>query len=140
MTVRELGSNFLENNRRFYSDDVPATPEQKAEEFMDVVFDTPEKALRSKFFTSICGGPLLRINRKKRNGTLLIRYVTHYELLYLSAAKQMMAKEIAFDPQVRKVMRREWEVKASVTVRPTERGMQVIDELHPYHVCAHWYF
>ncbi|RUS16496.1 hypothetical protein BC937DRAFT_91142 [Endogone sp. FLAS-F59071] len=95
MTVRELGSNFLENNRRFYSDDVPATPEQKAEEFMDVVFDTPEKALKM--------------------------------------AKQMMAKEIAFDPQVRKVMRREWEAKATVTVRPMERGMQVIDELHPYH-------
>lgn len=51
----------------------------------------------------------------------------------LKAARSVLAQEISFDPQVRKAMRRDWEMYANVTVRPTEKGFTAIDEIHPLH-------
>ncbi|KAI9256228.1 SH2 domain-containing protein [Sporodiniella umbellata] len=49
----------------------------------------------------------------------------------LKAVRSILAQEIAFDPQVRKGMRKDWELYSSVSVKPTEKGFSVIDELHP---------
>lgn len=49
----------------------------------------------------------------------------------LKAVKSILAQEMSFDPQVRKAIRREWELYATVTVKPTEKGYTVIDQLHP---------
>ncbi|KAI8645252.1 SH2 domain-containing protein [Parasitella parasitica] len=51
----------------------------------------------------------------------------------LKGVRSVLAQEMAFDPQVRKAMRRDWESFATVTVRPTEKGYNVIDELHAMH-------
>ncbi|KAJ2962458.1 hypothetical protein NQZ79_g2382 [Umbelopsis isabellina] len=51
----------------------------------------------------------------------------------LKAAKAVIAQEIAFDPQVRKAVRRDWESRSCVSVKPTDKGMRVIDEFHPMH-------
>lgn len=47
-----------------------------------------------------------------------------------------MASEVAHDPQTRKAMRRDLDTRAVVSVKPTERGFTIIDELHPLHVSA----
>ncbi|RCH98761.1 Transcription elongation factor spt6 [Rhizopus azygosporus] len=49
----------------------------------------------------------------------------------LKAARSILAQELAYDPQVRRAMRRDWEAYGTVTVRPTEKGYTVIDDLHP---------
>jgi transcription elongation factor SPT6 len=49
----------------------------------------------------------------------------------LKAVRSVLAQEMAFDPQVRKAMRKDWESYATVTVKPTEKGYTTIDELHP---------
>ncbi|RCI04677.1 Transcription elongation factor spt6 [Rhizopus stolonifer] len=49
----------------------------------------------------------------------------------LKAVRSVLAQEMAFDPQVRKAIRKDWELFATVTVTPTEKGYTVIDELHP---------
>lgn len=51
----------------------------------------------------------------------------------LKAVRSVLAQEMSFDPQVRKAMRKDWESFALITVRPTEKGYHVIDELHPMH-------
>lgn len=51
----------------------------------------------------------------------------------LKGVRSVLAQEMAFDPQVRKAMRKDWELYATVTVKPTERGYTAIDELHPMH-------
>ncbi|CAO3647097.1 unnamed protein product [Mucor fragilis] len=51
----------------------------------------------------------------------------------LKAVRSVLAQEMSFDPQVRKAMRKDWESFATVTVKPTEKGYSVIDELHPMH-------
>ncbi|KAI8081499.1 SH2 domain-containing protein [Halteromyces radiatus] len=51
----------------------------------------------------------------------------------LKAARTVLAQEMAFDPQVRKAIRRDWEEKAVVIVKPTDKGFNVIDDLHPLH-------
>lgn len=51
----------------------------------------------------------------------------------LKAVRSVLAQEMSFDPQVRKAMRKDWESYATVTVRPTEKGYHVIDELHSMH-------
>ncbi|KAF9917029.1 Transcription elongation factor spt6 [Lobosporangium transversale] len=48
-------------------------------------------------------------------------------------AMSMISQEVAVDPQVRKAVRQKYESAACVTVTPTEKGMTVIDELHPYY-------
>ncbi|KAG2212645.1 hypothetical protein INT47_000622 [Mucor saturninus] len=48
----------------------------------------------------------------------------------LKAVRSVLAQEMAFDPQVRKAMRKDWELYATVTVKPTEKGYHAIDELH----------
>lgn len=59
-------------------------------------------------------------------------------IVFLSAAKSVLALEIANDPLVRKAMRRDWEMRAAVTVKPTDRGYDIIDDLHPLHVCTRY--
>ncbi|KAI8357781.1 SH2 domain-containing protein [Blakeslea trispora] len=49
----------------------------------------------------------------------------------LKAARSVLAQEMAFDPQVRKAIRKDWELYATISVRPTEKGYNMIDELHP---------
>ncbi|KAI9470095.1 MAG: SH2 domain-containing protein [Benjaminiella poitrasii] len=51
----------------------------------------------------------------------------------LKACRSVLAQEISFDPQVRKAMRKDWEMYANVVVKPTEKGYTIIDELHPMH-------
>jgi transcription elongation factor SPT6 len=51
----------------------------------------------------------------------------------LKAVKSVLAQEIAYDPQVRKAMRRDWEIYATINVKPTTRGYNAIDVLHPMH-------
>ncbi|CAO3569079.1 unnamed protein product [Mortierella alpina] len=51
----------------------------------------------------------------------------------VSLVMKMIAQEIAVDPQVRRAIRSKYESSACVTVTPTEKGMGVIDELHPYY-------
>lgn len=48
----------------------------------------------------------------------------------LKAVRSVLAQEMSFDPQVRKAMRKDWELFATVTVKPTEKGYHAIDELH----------
>ena len=56
----------------------------------------------------------------------------HYAVI--SAAKVILVNEIAKDPTLRKGMRQTFRDFGVVTVRPTDRGAQTIDELHPYNV------
>lgn len=51
----------------------------------------------------------------------------------LKAVRSVLAQEISYDPQVRKAMRKDWELYATVSVKPTEKGYTVIDELHAMH-------
>ena len=48
----------------------------------------------------------------------------------LSAAKYMVAMQIARDPMVMKVCREAFYDRATLTVRPTKIGLKVIDEAH----------
>lgn len=45
-----------------------------------------------------------------------------------------MINEVSKEPTLRKEIRRTFRTFGVVSVRPTEKGSQVIDELHPYHV------
>ncbi|ORX62353.1 transcription elongation factor Spt6 [Hesseltinella vesiculosa] len=49
----------------------------------------------------------------------------------LKAARSVLAQEIAYDMQVRRAMRHDWEEQAVICVNPTEKGFTVIDALHP---------
>ncbi|KAI7905581.1 SH2 domain-containing protein [Cokeromyces recurvatus] len=51
----------------------------------------------------------------------------------LKACRSVLAQEISYDPQVRKAMRKDFESYAIISVKPTEKGYNVIDELHPMH-------
>ncbi|OAQ35444.1 transcription elongation factor Spt6 [Linnemannia elongata AG-77] len=51
----------------------------------------------------------------------------------ISMAMNMIAQELAVDPQVRRAIRAKYESAACVTVTPTEKGVTVIDELHPFY-------
>ncbi|KAG0052609.1 Transcription elongation factor spt6 [Gryganskiella cystojenkinii] len=51
----------------------------------------------------------------------------------ITLAMNMIAQEIAVDPQVRKTIRSRYDNQACVTVTPTEKGQSIIDELHPYY-------
>lgn len=53
------------------------------------------------------------------------------------ATKMVLAQEIGSDPLVRKAIRRDWESRAVVNVKPTEKGFTVIDDLHPMHVSSY---
>ncbi|KAL0092952.1 SH2 domain-containing protein [Phycomyces blakesleeanus] len=95
ITARQFGSNYMENNRRYYPEDSLGNPEIEAEAYISGSFIDPYRVLK--------------------------------------ATKDILAQEIAFDPQVRKAMRRDWEIRAVVSVQPTDKGFTVIDELHPMH-------
>ncbi|KAG0213501.1 Transcription elongation factor spt6 [Mortierella sp. NVP41] len=51
----------------------------------------------------------------------------------VTMAMNMISQELAVDPQVRKAIRAKYESAACVTVTPTEKGVTVIDELHPFY-------
>ncbi|KAI9260518.1 SH2 domain-containing protein [Phascolomyces articulosus] len=51
----------------------------------------------------------------------------------LRAARMVLSQDIAHDPQVRKALRRDWEARAVISVKPTDKGFDTIDELHPMH-------
>lgn len=52
----------------------------------------------------------------------------------LAGAKAILINEIAKEPALRKEIRKTFRTFGAVTVRPTEKGVQVIDDFHPYHV------
>jgi len=45
----------------------------------------------------------------------------------------ILASEIAKDPALRKEIRKAFKFYGAVTVRPTDKGAQKIDEMHPYY-------
>ena len=48
----------------------------------------------------------------------------------LSAAKFMVASQIAREPLVMKICREAFYERATLSVKPTKQGLKVIDELH----------
>lgn len=52
----------------------------------------------------------------------------------IAGAKAILINEVSKEPTLRKEIRRTFRTFGVVSVRPTEKGSQVIDELHPYHV------
>ncbi|KAI9308291.1 SH2 domain-containing protein [Cunninghamella echinulata] len=51
----------------------------------------------------------------------------------LKAARTILAQEMAYDPKVRKAMRTDWDRNAVINVRPTDKGFEIIDDLHSLH-------
>ncbi|KAF9148713.1 Transcription elongation factor spt6, partial [Linnemannia schmuckeri] len=51
----------------------------------------------------------------------------------ISMAVEMMTQEVTVDPLVRRAIRTKYETASCVTVTPTEKGVSMIDELHPYY-------
>ncbi|KAG2224925.1 hypothetical protein INT45_010874 [Circinella minor] len=51
----------------------------------------------------------------------------------LRAARMVLSQDIAHEPEVRKAMRRDWEARAVISVKPTDKGFDQIDDLHPMH-------
>ena len=66
--------------------------------------------------------------------------VASYSGSAISAAKQMFAKELFHDPNLRKFFRQLFlestsrQARAVYSVKPTERGLKNIDDTHPYYV------
>lgn len=54
----------------------------------------------------------------------------------LETARMIIATELGKDPLMRKEIRNAFEKNAVVSVLPTERGNEKIDDFHPYHVRA----
>lgn len=54
----------------------------------------------------------------------------------LRRARMIIATELGKDPLLRKEMRKVFKEHARVSVLPTERGINKIDEHHPYFVCS----
>lgn len=52
----------------------------------------------------------------------------------IAGAKAILINEISKEPYLRKEIRRTFRTFGVVSVRPTEKGLQVIDELHAYYV------
>ena len=52
----------------------------------------------------------------------------------IAAAKLIHISEIAKDPSLRKEIRKAFRLYGAISVRPTDKGAQKIDELHPYYV------
>jgi transcription elongation factor SPT6 len=52
----------------------------------------------------------------------------------MAAAKTIAVTEIAKEPLLRKEIRRLFKQAAVVSVKPTEKGITKIDEMHPYYV------
>ena len=52
----------------------------------------------------------------------------------IAGAKTILINEIAKEPSIRKVVRTMFRNFGGVSVKPTEKGSQKIDELHPYYV------
>jgi len=62
----------------------------------------------------------------------------------LRRARMIIATELGKDPLLRQVIRQKFKAFARVSVLPTERGLNKIDEHHPYFVrlyltLCHWY-
>ncbi|KAI8995001.1 SH2 domain-containing protein [Pilobolus umbonatus] len=93
ISAREFGTNYIENNRLHYPEDIYTDLNIEASNYVDSTFSDAQKVL--------------------------------------NAVRSILAQEIGIDPQVRKAVRKDFELSANVTVRPTEKGYQIIDELHP---------
>ena len=52
----------------------------------------------------------------------------------LHGARTILIQEIAKEPTIRKVVRSMFKNFGNVSVKPTDKGSQKIDELHPYYV------
>jgi transcription elongation factor SPT6 len=52
----------------------------------------------------------------------------------LRRARMIIATELGKDPLLRQVVRQKFKTSARVSVQPTERGLNKIDEHHPYFV------
>lgn len=52
----------------------------------------------------------------------------------LRTARFIVATELGKDPQLRKMARDKFQKGALITVKPTEKGVNKIDEQHPYAV------
>lgn len=57
----------------------------------------------------------------------------------LQATKYMVALQIAREPLVRKCVREVFFERAKITIRPTKKGIQVIDETHNCYRCVLYY-
>ena len=55
----------------------------------------------------------------------------------LRRARMVIATELGKDPLLRHEIRKKFKIDARVSVLPTERGINKIDEHHPYFVCAY---
>ena len=67
----------------------------------------------------------IRVSAQKTDQAVAIRK---------TAAKEFAALEIGFEPEVRKRLRRIYELKATLSVRPTVKGKTEIGPIHPYTV------
>ncbi|KAJ9476993.1 Transcription elongation factor SPT6 [Pseudozyma hubeiensis] len=56
----------------------------------------------------------------------------HSPEIALAKAKMMLSQEIGKDPILKREMRQLFKDAAEINIEPTERGMTVIDEQHPY--------
>jgi transcription elongation factor SPT6 len=56
----------------------------------------------------------------------------------LRRARMIIATELGKDPLLRQVVRQKFKSFARVSVQPTERGLNKIDEHHPYFVCPYF--
>ena len=52
----------------------------------------------------------------------------------LETARMILATELGKDPLLRLEIRKVFQSNAVISVTPTERGMEKIDEFHPYNV------
>ena len=54
----------------------------------------------------------------------------------LNLARMILATELGRDPLLRMEIRKVFEKRAVISVIPTDKGNNKIDEFHPYHVCT----
>lgn len=54
--------------------------------------------------------------------------------MVISGAKTILINEIAKEPTIRRVVRTMFRNFGGVSVKPTDKGAQKIDDLHPYYV------
>jgi transcription elongation factor SPT6 len=54
----------------------------------------------------------------------------------IRTARFIFASELGKDPRLKKWAREQFKMKAQITVKPTEKGVNHIDEQHPYAVSS----
>jgi transcription elongation factor SPT6 len=52
----------------------------------------------------------------------------------ISGAKAILINEISKESNIRKEVRKTFKSFGLISVRPTEKGLQMVDEMHPYFV------